>query len=82
MNDRKIKYIDLNGLKYFAEELKQYLESHVLEFSIFNELKDRIEAVENQDFYKVVESYDNLPNPGLEKIIYLVPDNGNFVEYL
>lgn len=82
MNDRKIKYVDLNGLKYFAEELKQYLKSHVLEFSIFNELKDRIEAVENQDFYKVVESYDKLPNPGSEKIIYLVPDNGDFIEYL
>ena len=82
MNDRKIKYVDLNGLKYFAEELKQYLESHVLEFSIFNELKDRIEAVENQDFYKVVESYDKLPNPGLEKIIYLVPNNDSFLEYL
>lgn len=81
MNDRKIKYVDLNGLKCFAEELKQYLESHVLEFSIFNELKSRIEAVENQDFYKVV---DELPEKGVEKLIYLVynEDNENFLEYI
>ena len=78
----EIKYVDLNGLKVFAKELKSYLKSHILEISIYNELKDRIEAIENQDFYRVVESYDNLPDPGLEKIIYLVPDNGDFAEYL
>lgn len=82
MDDRKIKYVDLNGLKCFAEELKKYLRNHVLEFSIFNELKDRIEAVENQDFYEVVDSYNDLPESGRNKIIYLVPENGSFLEYI
>lgn len=82
MDDRKIKYVDLNGLKCFAEELKKYLRDHVLEFSIFNELKDRIEAVENQDFYEVVDSYNDLPKPGRNKLIYLVPENGSFLEYI
>lgn len=39
----EIKYVDLNGLKVFAEELKSYLQNHILEFSIYNELKDIIE---------------------------------------
>lgn len=82
MNDRKIKYVDLNGLKCFAEELKKYLWDHILEFSIFNELKDRIEAIENQDFYEVVDSYNDLPKPGRNKIIYLVPENSSFLEYI
>ena len=77
----EIKYVDLNGLKSFAKELKSYLRNHILEVSIYNELKDRIEAVENQDFYKVV---DELPEKGVEKLIYLVynEDNENFLEYI
>ena len=41
----KVKYVDLNGLKYFAEELKAYLKKHILELSIFNELKNEIENI-------------------------------------
>ena len=88
MNDGKIKYIDLNGLQYFAEELKRYLESHVMEYSIYGELLERIQNletnVENYTFYEVIESYDKLlelDNPQ-KNIIYLVPDDNNFLEYI
>lgn len=82
MNDRKIKYVDLNGLRFFADELRQYLNQNILNVPILTELKIRVENLEDRDFYKIIESYDNLPNPGLEKIIYLVPNNGSFLEYL
>jgi hypothetical protein len=62
--------------------LRQYLRQNILNVPIFEELKARVENLENSDFYKIIESYDKLPNPGLEKIIYLVPDNGSFLEYL
>jgi hypothetical protein len=88
MNDRKIKYVDLNGLQCFAEELKRYLESHVMEYSIYEELLERIQNlendIENYTFYEVVESYDKLlelDNPQ-KNIIYLVPDDNNFLEYI
>lgn len=43
--DMKIKYIDLNGLKCFAKELKAYLKSHLFELSVFSELNDKIDSV-------------------------------------
>lgn len=41
--DNKIKYVDLNGLKVFAEDLKQYLKNHVVELGLYQELLHRIE---------------------------------------
>ena len=86
--ENKIKYVDLNGLQYFAEELKRYLESHIREYSIYEELLERIQNlendIENYTFYEVVESYDKLlelDNPQ-KNIIYLVPDDNNFLEYI
>ena len=50
--DNKIKYIDLNGLKVFAESLKQDLKNHVIELGLYQELLHRIE---NLELYKIVD---------------------------
>ena len=80
--DNKIKYIDLNGLKIFAEALKQDLKNHVLELGLYQELLHRIE---NLELYKIV---DSLPEIGDEDTIYLLKnpsgsgDKNVFIEYL
>ncbi len=80
--DNKIKYIDLNGLKIFAESLKQDLKNHVIELGLYQELLHRIE---NLELYKIV---DSLPEIGDEDTIYLLKnpsgsgDKNVFIEYL
>ena len=80
--DNKIKYVDLNGLKVFAEALKQDLKNHVLELGLYQELLHRIE---NLELYKIV---DLLPEKGDEDTIYLLKnpsgsgDKNVFIEYL
>ena len=80
--DNKIKYVDLNGLKTFAEALKQDLKNHVIELGLYQELLHRIE---NLELYKIV---DLLPEKGDEDTIYLLKntsgsgDKNVFIEYL
>ena len=80
--DNKIKYVDLNGLKMFAESLKQDLKNHVIELGLYQELLHRIE---NLELYKIV---DLLPEKGDEDTIYLLKnpsgsgDKNVFIEYL
>ena len=80
--DNKIKYVDLNGLKVFAEALKQDLKNHVIELGLYQELLHRIE---NLELYKIV---DSLPKIGDENTIYLLKnpsgsgDKNVFIEYL
>ena len=80
--DNKIKYVDLNGLKTFAEALKQDLKNHVIELGLYQELLHRIE---NLELYKIV---DSLPEIGDENTIYLLKnpsgsgDKNIFIEYL
>lgn len=76
-----VKYVDLQGLRLFAEELKKWLESHVVETDIYKELLYRIE---NLELYKIVET---LPEEGDENTIYLLKnpneeDKNLFIEYL
>lgn len=82
--DRKVEYVDLNGLQFFADELRRYLNQNILNVPILTELKVRIENLEDRDFYKIIESYDKLPNPGSNSIIYLVPNrgDGSLLEYI
>ena len=56
--DRKVEYVDLNGLQFFADELRRYLNQNILNVPILTELKVRIENLEDRDFYKIIESYD------------------------
>ena len=58
----EIKYVDLNGLKVFAEELKLYLQNHILEFSIYNELKDIIENNASLKSSMIPVTYNELVN--------------------
>lgn len=76
-----VKYVDLQGLRLFAEELKKWLKSHVVETDIYKELLYRIE---NLELYKIVET---LPEEGDEDTIYLLrnpneEDKNHFIEYL
>ena len=76
-----VKYVDLQGLRLFAEELKKWLKSHVVETDIYKELLYRIE---NLELYKIVET---LPEKGDEDTIYLLrnpneEDQNLFIEYL
>ena len=73
---------ELTDYPIFDESYRATLNQNILNVPILTELKIRVENLEDRDFYKIIESYDNLPNPGLEKIIYLVPNNGSFLEYL
>ena len=50
-----VKYVDLQGLQFFAEELKKWLKSHVVETDIYKELLDRLEEylkIEDSPFEK------------------------------
>ena len=87
MDDRKIKYVDLNGLKFFAEELKDYLHNHVMETSMFNELDTRISALEGHVFYKVLNELPEEPesDPKYKNTIWLIPNpdvEGQHLEYI
>lgn len=42
-----VKYVDLQGLQLFAEELKKWLKSHVVETDIYKELLYRIENLDS-----------------------------------
>ena len=70
--DSKIKYVDANGLRIFAEELKQQLKNHVMETGIFNTIANRVEKLENLEIFEICQE---LPEKGMENKIYLVATN-------
>lgn len=85
-----IKYVDLNGLSIFAEELKKWLHNHVIESEGFGKLEEQIKSaveriieLEEAKIYKIVEE---LPEKGLENTIYLLVDSGvsegSLLEYI
>lgn len=70
----KIKYVDANGLRIFAEELKQQLKNHVMETGIFNTIANRVEKLENLEIFEICQE---LPEKGMENKIYLADDQSS-----